>query len=103
MFLKVWETNLKRRLKSDISLSQTMSPTQRSITPSPRKRIGVTGCTPSLGLNGNGCSPEPVNRTEEIPGTLALQCGEEVSAYKNKDGKIIGLEIEYEWTRPDPC
>jgi len=31
-----------------------------------------------------------VNRTEEIPGTLALQCGEEVSCPSNPASMIVG-------------
>jgi len=65
IFLKVWGANLKRRLKSDISLSKSMSPTQRSITPNPLRDRGNWLNTQPGVKPARGCNPEPMNRTEE--------------------------------------
>jgi len=41
---------------------------RKSISPSPRKGIGVTGWRPSLVVNGKRCTTKPMKRTKGMPG-----------------------------------
>jgi len=41
---------------------------KKSITPSPRKGIGVIGWRSSLVVNGKRCTTKPMKRTKEMPG-----------------------------------